>query len=252
MIIIEGLRKAIAGQPVLRGVELRVDEGEIVALVGPSGTGKSVLLRTVVGLVEPDAGDVRIDDRSVVRAGRRELAIIRRGIGYVFQDAGLLDSLTIRDNLRLALDDDECRRDPERCQRRIDDSLAAVNLGTAVLERRPRELSGGMRKRAGVARAIINEPGVLLYDEPTTGLDPRNVAAIHRLVIAMRDRFGATSIVITHDLQALRDFADRVVLLEHGVVRFDGTPAEFDDATDPAVLNFTGRATAGFITENDP
>jgi phospholipid/cholesterol/gamma-HCH transport system ATP-binding protein len=251
MITIEGVRKSMGDQPILRGVDMCVDAGEIVALVGPSGTGKSVLLRHIVGLVEPDAGDVRVDDRSVVRAGRRELATIRRGIGYVFQDAGLLDSLSIRDNLRLALDDDDCRRDPHGCERRIGESLAAVNLETTVLERRPRELSGGMRKRTGVARAIINEPGVLLYDEPTTGLDPRNVNAIHRLVVAMRDRFGATSIVITHDLQALGDFADRVVLLEHGVVRFDGTPAGFHDSTDPAVLNFTGRATAGFTTEND-
>jgi phospholipid/cholesterol/gamma-HCH transport system ATP-binding protein len=252
MITIEALHKTLGTQPVLRGVDLHVEAGEVVALVGPSGTGKSVLLKHIVGLVEPDAGDVRVAGRSVVRANAAQLAEIRRGLGYVFQDAGLLDSLTLRENLRLAFDDADWRADRPGCERRIHDAVAAVNLSPAVLDRRPGELSGGMRKRAGVARAIINEPDVVLYDEPTTGLDPRNVAIIHRLVLANRDRLGATSIVITHDIHALDGFADRVVLLEHGRVRFDGTPRQLLASQDPAVLNFTGRDPAEQMDEEDP
>lgn len=240
MIRITNLHKRLGGVPILDGIDLEVNRGELVALVGPSGAGKSILLKHVIGLIPPDRGDVLLDGESVCRARARELARLRLRMGYVFQDAALLDSLTIRENLRLALSDARCAADPGHETRRTAEVLQLVNLPPAALDRRPAELSGGMRKRVGVARAVINSPELVLYDEPTTGLDPTNVEAINRLILAARDRYGATSVVVTHDLDSLVGLADRVVLLLGGKVRFDGTPAEFFAATDPVVRSFIG------------
>jgi phospholipid/cholesterol/gamma-HCH transport system ATP-binding protein len=238
MITVSGLYKRLAGAPVLSGIDLHVATGEILALIGPSGAGKSVLLKHIVGLLEPDAGDVIVDGRSVAHADQRELAAIRQSMGYVFQDAALLDYLDVRDNLRLALSDLEWRRHRAQASARIEAAVAAVNLDPSVLGKLPRELSGGMRKRVGVARAIIHEPRTILYDEPTTGLDPRNVAAIDDLVLRNRDRFGATSVVITHDLPSVHRIADRVALLVDGGVQFLGTPLELVQSDEPAVRDF--------------
>jgi phospholipid/cholesterol/gamma-HCH transport system ATP-binding protein len=243
MIALRGVHKRLGGAAILRGVDLDVGPGEVVALVGPSGGGKSVLLKHVIGLLVPDRGDVLVDGASIARARPVELARLRRRMGYVFQDAALLDSLTVRENLLLALDDDICRADPPHADRRLAEALDLVNLDADVLPRLPAELSGGMRKRVGVARAVINGPEVVLYDEPSTGLDPRNVAVINDLVLAARDRFAATSIVITHDLPSLRRIADRVVLLLDGRVFFDGPPDDFFASTDPAIRSFIGLAT---------
>lgn len=239
MITIDSLYKKIGGRTVLDGVNLEIATGEVLALVGPSGTGKSVLLRHVVGLIEPDGGDVRIDGESIVRARYRELCKLRRRIGFVFQDAALLDFLTVRENLRLALDDVECERSPIYASDRIHYALRMVNLPDTVLEQLPGQLSGGMRKRVGVARAVINSPDVLLYDEPTTGLDPSNVGAINDLIVQSREVLGATSILVTHDLTTLPVVADRVALLMQGRVRYLGTPESFFRTSDPAVRAFT-------------
>jgi len=243
MILIENLHKRLGGERVLRGIDLEIRRGETVALVGSSGAGKSVLLKHIIGLLAPDRGDVRLEGESVAQARPKQLARLRRRMGYVFQDAALLDSLTVRENLRLALDDDACEQDREYAERRITEALELVNLDARVLERRPAELSGGMRKRVGVARAVINAPEIILYDEPTTGLDPRNVEAINDLILAARDRFGSTSAVVTHDLPSIRRFADRVVLLVGGRIHFDGPPVEFFASADPAVRSFIGRVT---------
>jgi len=247
MIRIERLYKSLGGQRVLRGVDLEIGRGEILALVGPSGTGKSVLLKHIIGLMQPDAGDVYVDGRSVGTASYRELTELRRRMGYVFQDGALLDSLTIRENLRLALDDESYLRDPSRGERRIEESLALVNLDAIVQDKRPGELSGGMRKRVGVARAIIHRPKIILYDEPTAGLDPRNVVHMDALISRMRDRLGATSVVITHDLGSVRRIADRVALLLDGRIRFSGTAAEFFESRDPEVRLFTGQETEALL-----
>jgi phospholipid/cholesterol/gamma-HCH transport system ATP-binding protein len=238
MISIACLTKSIAGTLILDGLNLEIRHGEIVAIIGPSGTGKSVLLKHVVGLMQPDAGDVMIDGSSIVRARSGELSRLRRRVGYVFQDAALLDSLTIEENLRLALDDRLCARQPERCRLQVQAALEAVNLDSDVLRRLPGELSGGMRKRVGVARALIHEPDIVLYDEPTTGLDPQNINVINEVIIRSRERH-ATSLVVTHDLQSIPTYADRVVLLSQGKMRFDGTPAEFIASGDPLVRSFT-------------
>lgn len=238
MIAINSLYKSLGGTPVLQGVDMLIESGEVLALIGPSGTGKSVLLKHIVGLLEPDSGDVVIDDRSVTRANAPQLADLRRSMGYVFQDAALLDSLTVENNLRLALTDADCRRDPAGATNRIRAAVAMVNLDESVLGRLPSELSGGMRKRVGVARAIIHEPRILLYDEPTTGLDPRNVAAIDELVLRNRDRFGATSVIVTHDIPSVHRIADRVGLLADGRLQFLGTPKDLLQSDDPHVRNF--------------
>jgi phospholipid/cholesterol/gamma-HCH transport system ATP-binding protein len=266
MIRIQDLHKRLAGEVVLRGVELDTCRGEILALVGPSGTGKSVLLKHVVGLLLPDRGDVLVDGRSVCRADYRELARLRARMGYVFQDAALLDSLSIRENLLLALGDEVRRRDPGLASYRVAQALETVRLPASVLQKLPGELSGGMRKRVGVARALVNAPELLLYDEPATGLDPRNVQAINQVVLEARERFTATSIVVTHDLASVDIIADRVALLVSGRIQFLGTPREFftsDDAFvrdftgrgDPAAGNFTGRgepAVGNFIGRGEP
>jgi phospholipid/cholesterol/gamma-HCH transport system ATP-binding protein len=245
MIDIENVHKVLAGRAVLSGVDLSVKPGEVLALVGPSGTGKSVLLRLLVGLLEPDRGDIRIAGQSVPRASYKQLAAIRRRVGFVFQDGALLDSLTVAENLRLALDDRECMRSPIYASDRIAYALEMVNLPQRVLRQLPGELSGGMRKRVGVARALINTPDILLYDEPTTGLDPQNVGAINELIVRSRDSLGATSIVVTHDIASLPEIADRVAFLESGVVRFTGTPDEFLASADLDVLAFLhGEAVA--------
>lgn len=252
MIHIENLHKRLGNTSVLDGIDLEVERGELVAVVGPSGVGKSVLLKHVIGLIPPDRGDVLVDGESVCQARARDLARLRLRMGYVFQDAALLDSLTVRENLRLALSDEECARDPGHETRRIGEVLQLVNLDAAALDRRPSEVSGGMRKRVGVARAVINSPEVLLYDEPTTGLDPTNVEVINKLILAARDRYGATSLVVTHDLDSLAPLADRVVLLLGGRVRFDGTPTAFRASTDPVVRSFIGGGSAPATREMTP
>jgi phospholipid/cholesterol/gamma-HCH transport system ATP-binding protein len=242
MIEIESLFKRMDGGWVLRGVDLMVPTGSITAVVGPSGAGKSVLLRHVIGLLVPDRGDVRIDGRSITRARYVDLPEIRRRMGYVFQDAALLDSLTVRDNLRLAMDDAMCESEPESVPRRMAATLALVNLTEEVLDKLPGDLSGGMRKRVGVARAIINEPSVVLYDEPSTGLDPRNAALIHSIIARARDRLGATSLVVTHNVLALPLIADKVALLDEGRIMFQAGPDEFLRSQEPHVLAFLGRS----------
>jgi len=241
MIELRDVHKKLGGRAVLRGVELRVEAGESLAVLGASGTGKSVLLKHVIGLLEPDAGDVIVAGRSLAHAHYRELATIRKEMAFVFQDCALLDSLTVFENLLLALGDAAGRRGGEGARRLIQSNLAAVNLDERVLGQLPGELSGGMRKRVAVARAIINEPRVILYDEPTTGLDPCNVAAINELIRVTHQRLGATSVIVTHDLRGVVTIADRVALLDDGRIRFTGTPDELSHSTDPVVTGFIGH-----------
>lgn len=237
MINIRSLRKCLGGHVVLRDVTLHIPAGTTLALIGPSGTGKSVLLKHVIGLFEPDSGDVFLDDDAVTGVSYDELARLRREIGYVFQDAALLDSLNVSDNLKLALSD-ASQKDARATRRRVLDALRAVNLDSSVLRKLPRELSGGTRKRVGIARAIINRPRFMLYDEPTTGLDPQNVEVINDLIISTKAELNATSIVITHDIASVRRMADQVALLADGSVRFQGTPAELESSADPLVQQF--------------
>ena len=233
-------------QPVLSGVSLTVQTGETLSIVGPSGTGKSVLLKTTNGLLIPDRGDVRIDGVSVYNADGGAVEGIRRKVGYVFQYAALFDSMNVYENVMTGLPDAEARRgrSPEVLGK-VCAALEDVNLDpAAILRKLPSELSGGMRKRVGLARAIVGRPEILLYDEPVTGLDPVNTAAISRLILEIRDRTRVTSILVTHDIEQALEISDRVALLNLGKLRFVGTPAGFRASADPVVRAFADRRAA--------
>jgi phospholipid/cholesterol/gamma-HCH transport system ATP-binding protein len=232
--------------PVLSGVSLTVETGETLSIVGPSGTGKSVLLKTTLALIVPDRGDVRVDGRSVYQSGPATLHEIRREVGYVFQYAALFDSMTVYENVALGLTDDVIRSTGRReVLRRVCASLEAVNLEPGqILAKLPAELSGGMRKRVGLARAIVGEPRILLYDEPVTGLDPVNTAAVEHLITAISERMGVTSIVVTHDIEGALAISDRIALLDHGKLRFVGEPVAFRESAEPLVRAFGNRDAA--------
>ncbi|MCC6554585.1 MAG: ATP-binding cassette domain-containing protein [Polyangiaceae bacterium] len=238
--------------PVLTGVSLVVQTGEAVALVGPSGAGKSILLKTTNGLILPDRGDVLIDGRSVLAASRRELEEIRGKIGYVFQNAALFDSLSIHDNVAQGVREEEARAVGQaEVTRRVVAALSEVNLDPpAVIDKLPSELSGGMRKRVGLARAIVGRPEILLYDEPVSGLDPVNAAAVSHLIERIARRLRVTSILVTHDVEGALEISDRVALLSGGVIRFVGTPEEFRRSQDPLVRAFGDRRIAAITPLN--
>jgi phospholipid/cholesterol/gamma-HCH transport system ATP-binding protein len=232
--------------PVLSGISLSVGDGETISIVGPSGTGKSVLLKTTNGLLEPDAGDVFVDGESVFNSGREALERIRRKVGYVFQYAALFDSMNVYENVAQGLSDAELKRlRREEVLRRVVESLEDVNLDPeVVLNKLPSALSGGMRKRVGLARAIVGRPQIILYDEPVTGLDPVNSAAVSRLIVEIAEKTRVTSVLVTHDIEQALEISDRVALLEHGKLRIVGTPAEFRASTDPVVKAFADRRAA--------
>ncbi|MGH7506014.1 MAG: ABC transporter ATP-binding protein [Longimicrobiales bacterium] len=242
MIEFRNLHKSFDTLQVLRGVELIVEEGETLALLGPSGTGKSVLLKTAIGLLEPDEGDVIVDGLSIASATEAELKGVRRKLGYVFQNAALFDSLTVAENLWLALDDDRCARPLRTCRDEASELLRRVNLDPGVLDKYPAELSGGMRKRVGVARAIAHRPEYLLWDEPTTGLDPVNADNIDELILELGRQLRVTSIVVTHDLDTAFEVGDRIALLYDGRIRAVGRPSEMLETTDPVVMRFVRRS----------
>ena len=232
--------------PVLAGVSFTVETGETLAILGPSGTGKSVLLKTTIGLIVPDAGDVFIDGQSVFSADADQLQTIRRKAGYVFQNAALFDSMNVFENVAYGLPEKALKTMGRReVARRVSRSLEEVNLDPSiVLTKLPSELSGGMRKRVGLARAIVGEPQILLYDEPVTGLDPVNAASVDRLISDIAERTHVTSIVVTHDIEGALSISDRVALLEGGKLRFLGTPDEFRRSEEPLVRAFADRTAA--------
>jgi phospholipid/cholesterol/gamma-HCH transport system ATP-binding protein len=232
--------------PVLAGVDLTVETGEMFALFGPSGTGKSVLLKTTIALITPDWGDVRIDGESVYFGGKGALERARRKVGYVFQNAALFDSLNVFDNVAMGIPEETLLKQQRLVTARaVWRALELVNLDPReVLEKIPAELSGGMKKRVGIARAIVGRPAILLWDEPTTGLDPINTAAVERLISRLSDELDVTSLVVTHDIEGGLLICDRVSMLDGGRLRFCGTPDEFRASTDPVVQAFVDRAAA--------
>jgi phospholipid/cholesterol/gamma-HCH transport system ATP-binding protein len=241
MIELRGVRKRFGEQIVLGGVNFDVKEGETVALLGPSGSGKSVLLKHINGLLRPDAGSVKVDGMEVSALKRSDLAELRTRIGYVFQNGALFDSMDVFENIRLGLSDDSKYRDLEYAQSRVVECLRLVNLTPETQEKFPAQLSGGMRKRVGIARAIAGAPKYLLYDEPTSGLDPVNADVIDDLVMHLEEELGVTSVMVTHDVRGAFRVADRLALLYDATIVLEGTPEEFRESTDPRVKAFLER-----------
>ncbi len=224
------------GRPILDSLEVRIREGELLGLVGGSGSGKSTLIKCLAGLLTPDSGSVRIFGREITGASARLLEDVHGDIGFVFQYSALFDSLTVFENIALA----PMRRlgySRERARELVREKLAQVQL-EGVEDYLPGELSGGMAKRVGLARALALEPRILFYDEPTSGLDPPTAASIHRLISDTRRDLGVTSIVVSHDVPALLRIADRIGMLEAGRIIFCGTPQEFLESPDPRVAAF--------------
>jgi phospholipid/cholesterol/gamma-HCH transport system ATP-binding protein len=242
MIQLLDVHKSFGPKQVLDGFTLEVREGETMVIIGYSGTGKSVAIKHIVGLLEPDAGEVWVDEREVPRLPRRELYELRARIGYVFQFAALFDSFTIGDNVAMGLRK-QGTLGPREIEDRVHEALDLVDLPD-VAERYPAELSGGMRKRVGIARAIALRPKYILYDEPTTGLDPVTSAVIDQLMVRMREKLGVTSVVITHDMRSAYTVGSRIAMLYEGRVRQVGTVDEIRRTNDPVVRQFIeGRAT---------
>ena len=243
MIRIRGLKKKLGAKQVLNGVDLDVKTGESIVIMGRSGTGKSVLLKHIIGLMTPDEGSIEVDGVNIVGLSERDLNEIRKRFGMLFQGAALFDSMTVGENVGLALVEHLRLPRPE-VRRRVAERLEWVGL-KGVEGMKPASLSGGMRKRVGLARAIAMDPRYILYDEPTTGLDPILAGSIGELIKSLQSRLGVTSIVVTHDMASAYKVADRMAMLDGGRIVFSGTPDETRQTRDPLVRQFIEGSSEG-------
>jgi phospholipid/cholesterol/gamma-HCH transport system ATP-binding protein len=236
MIEVRDLKKSFGAQKIFDGVNLRIETGESVVIIGRSGGGKSVLLKHIIGLLKPDSGAVLIDDENITPMDERELLRVRSKFGMLFQGAALFDSMTVAENIAFAFRRN--RRMPEdEIRRKVAAALDVVELpGTE--NKKPSQLSGGMRKRVGLARAIIYQPQIVLYDEPTTGLDPVVSDSIDKLILRVRDHFKVTSVVVTHDMRSARRVGQRILMLHDKKIYAAGTPDEIFNSQDPIVRRF--------------
>ncbi|NWF98786.1 MAG: ABC transporter ATP-binding protein [Nitrospirae bacterium] len=241
MIEIIDLHKAFGNHHVLKGVNLKVEKGESMVVIGGSGSGKSVLLKHIIGILKPDKGNILIDGTDITKLNERELYEIRKKFGMLFQMAALFDSLTVWENVGFALTRQKKMSD-EDVRKIASEKLRLVGLA-GVEDLMPSELSGGMKKRVGLARAIAHEPEILLYDEPTTGLDPIMADAINDLIIEMKNKLSVTSVAITHDMNSAYKIADRIAMLYDGKIIGTGSPDEIRNTGDPIIKQFiTGSA----------
>jgi phospholipid/cholesterol/gamma-HCH transport system ATP-binding protein len=241
LIQLKHLHKSFGRLVVLRDVSLSIESGHVLVVIGASGTGKSVLLKHIVGLLKPDKGEVWFDDRRIDNLPERELADVRQNFGFLFQMGALFDSINVLENVAFPLVE-HSRRPREQIESIARQKLALVGL-PEVANKMPAELSGGQRKRVALARAIALDPKVILYDEPTTGLDPIRSDVINELIIKLQRELKVTSIVVTHDMNSVFKVADRVVMLHEGGIAFDGTVEQLKNSEDPVVRQFiTGEA----------
>ncbi|MCF8243092.1 MAG: ABC transporter ATP-binding protein [Melioribacteraceae bacterium] len=240
MIEIKNLHKKFNENHVLQGVNLDIIEGETLAIIGKSGCGKSVLIKHIVGLLLPDEGYVKIGDEIVHEVSNKRLYELRRKFGYLFQGAALFDSMTVEENVSLPLVENEYKLTPEEIAKTVADKLDMVGL-PGIQKLKPAELSGGMKKRVGLARALVTDPEFILYDEPTTGLDPVMSDSIDDLMRELNEKLNVTSIIITHDMFSVKNVADKIAMMHEGKIYFHGTPRDLLNAEDEVVVNFIKR-----------
>ena len=245
-ITIANLHKSFGANHVLRGVDLTVEPGESMVIIGGSGSGKSVLIKHIIGLLKPDRGSILVNGEEVTTMRERQLKALRKKFGMLFQAAALFDSLTVGENVAFALVE-HTRLSRAEIADRVREKLNLVGLPDTE-DLFPAELSGGMKKRVGLARALAIEPEVILYDEPTTGLDPIMADAINDLIVEMRERFAITSVAITHDMVSAYKIGHRLAMLYQGKIIFTGTPEECKNTTDPMVRQFITGSSVGPIT----
>jgi phospholipid/cholesterol/gamma-HCH transport system ATP-binding protein len=235
--------KAFSGQVVLNDLNLVIPAGKITAVIGPSGEGKSVLLRHIIGLMKPDMGRVIVDGEDITHMGRRDLNRVREKFGMLFQNVALFDSMTVFQNVAFPLEE-KTRLSRDEIRDRVHEALEHVGLRD-VDDKFPDELSGGMKKRVGLARALLLNPGIILFDEPTTGLDPIICNAMHRLIKDTHRRFGFTAVIVTHEVPAIFDVCDYVAMLYQGRIQMRGTPDEIRGSDDPVVRQFVSGELEG-------
>jgi phospholipid/cholesterol/gamma-HCH transport system ATP-binding protein len=245
MIELIALRKSFGSQKVLDGLDLAIQAGKITVIIGRSGGGKSVLLKHIIGLIRPDSGEVHIDGVDITRLNDRDLNEIRKKFGMLFQEAALFDSMTVGDNVAFPLRE-HTRMKEDQIREIVADRLHAVGL-TGVEGKMPSELSGGMRKRVGLARAIAMNPQIVLFDEPTTGLDPVMTEAINRLIIDTQKRYKFTCVVISHDIQSIFEISDRIAMLYEGKIIEEGTPEQMRTSQNPVIVQFLAGSIEGPI-----
>lgn len=236
MVEVRGLLKRIGAQEILRGVNLDIARGETLAVIGRSGGGKSVLLKHLVGLMRPDAGEIWIEGQNIINMTERQLAAIRQKVGILFQGAALFDSLSVEENIAFPLYE-AGERDPKVIREKVRQMLEVMEL-EGQESKMPVNLSGGMKKRVGLARAIVRRPSCVLYDEPTSGLDPVVSDSINRLIRRLQQRFHVTSVVVTHDMKSAFHVADHIAYLHQGSIYFYGTPEELQGSSDPLLQDF--------------
>lgn len=240
MIEITELYKSFGENKVLRGVNLVIEEGQTFAIIGRSGCGKSVLLKHIVGLLEPDSGSVKIEGQDISQLDENGLYKIRTKFGFLFQGAALFDSLNVEENVGLSLVENDYGFSQKEIDEKVERNLELVGL-PGIQKLKPSELSGGMRKRVGLARALINEPKYILYDEPTTGLDPVMSDSIDELIKELSEKLNVTSIVVTHDMFSVKNVADKIAMMHEGKIYFNGTPDEVLNSEDTVVKGFIQR-----------
>jgi phospholipid/cholesterol/gamma-HCH transport system ATP-binding protein len=240
MLEIENLHKQFENNHVLQGVNLTIKQGETLAIIGPSGCGKSVLLKHIVGLLEPDEGCICIEGKDISNLSENELYEIRKLFGFLFQGAALFDSMTIEENIALPIIENEYNYSQLKLNNIIAEKLELVGL-PGIQKKKPSELSGGMKKRVGLARALVTNPKYILYDEPTTGLDPIMSDSIDELINHLNEQLNVTSIVVTHDMFSVKNVADKVSMMHNGKIYFSGTYDEVLNSNDAVIKNFIKR-----------
>ena len=240
---LEGIHKELGTQHVLRGVDLEIFSGETIVLIGASGGGKSVILKHITGLMRPDSGRVLIGNQDISKINEKGLAVIRQKIGVLFQNGALFDSMSVGQNVAFPLRE-RGEKNIKILTEKVTKALSLVGLEEHI-NKMPTALSGGMRKRVALARAMIAKPQSILYDEPTAGLDPVSTGSIDSLIIQMQKDYGSTSVVVTHDMKSARSIADRIAFLRKGSVYFCGTAEEMEESDDPVITNFIN----GYPTE---